>query len=312
MRRAQQGVALITVLLVVVIATVAASAMTFMQQLDIRRSGFVLDAGQAQILGDGVEVWVQQILARDDRHVDHRAEPWAMLPPALPVEGWLVGAELSDLQGRFNLNNLVLGDGKPNPLALSQLRRLLLQQQLDPELASALVDWIDPDSDVSGFLGAEDGYYLAAQPPRRAANRPFEHVSELRLVRGFDALRPEQVDSLLALLTTLPTQTPVNINTARPEVLAAMVQGLTPAAAGQWQLAGPYPSQQEALRSAVVTGLVSADERTTLAVASQYFMLRATVRRDEAASTSQRSYYAILARGADGKARVITRGEVGY
>jgi general secretion pathway protein K len=59
--------------------------------------------------------------------------------------------------------------------------------------------------------------------PYLAANRPLTDVAELALVRGFDdnvraRLRP--------FVTALPRFTPVNVNTASPELLAALVVGL--------------------------------------------------------------------------------------
>lgn len=307
----QRGVALITVLLVVVIATVAASAMTFTQQLDIRRSARVLELGQARVLGDGVESWARQVIARDDAGSDHPGELWANLPPAIPVEGWLLGASLSDLQSRFNLNNLVNSDDTPNATALEQFRRLLLSQRIDPELAFAVVDWIDANNEPAGFVAAEDDYYLAQQPGRRAANRRMAHVSELRLVRGFDALRPESISAVLALVTALPATSQVNINTARPAVLAAMVEGLSESAARQWQQGGPYLSKVAALRSEAIAKRPTAEEEKSINVNTEYFMLRASARRDDAGVTLQREFYSMLVRGGD-KARVIARGEVAY
>jgi len=108
------------------------------------------------------------------------------------------------------------------------LRRLLEALRVDPSLRYALVDWIDPDSNA-GPGGAEDIEYLNGNPPHRAANRPLASVEELRLVRGFDA---KTVAMLAQYVTVLPVaSTLVNVNTASPVVLAALVNGLDIAAA---------------------------------------------------------------------------------
>jgi general secretion pathway protein K len=39
--------------------------------------------------------------------VDDLSEPWANLPPSLPIEGGKIAGRIEDLQGRFNLNNLI-------------------------------------------------------------------------------------------------------------------------------------------------------------------------------------------------------------
>ena len=90
-----------------------------------------------------------------------------------------------DLNGRFNLNNLVDG---PQPVAsqVQRYERLLRALRLDPGIAKAVVDWIDPDF-AAGTSGAEDQRYLQSAPAYRAANRAFVHISELRLVRGITA-----------------------------------------------------------------------------------------------------------------------------
>ena len=54
---------------------------------------------------------------------------------------------------------------------------------MTPELAAAIIDWRDEDSEVTDG-GAEDETYLRLNPPYRCKNAPFESVDELRLVRG--------------------------------------------------------------------------------------------------------------------------------
>ncbi len=94
---------------------------------------------------------------------------------------------------------------------------------LDPQLANAVADWIDTNSEARAG-GAEDIDYLNLNPPYRAANRPMASVDELRLIRGFDA---KTVAALVPYVTVLPaTSNNVNVNTASPELLAALVQGL--------------------------------------------------------------------------------------
>ncbi len=72
--------------------------------------------------------------------------------------------------------------------------------------------------------GAEDVDYLNFNPPYRAANRPMASVDELRLVRGFDA---KTVAALLPYVTVLPVASNIiNVNTASPKVLVALVDHL--------------------------------------------------------------------------------------
>ena len=104
----QTGVALITVLLIVFLASIAAISLASMQQLAIRRSSTLLHQQQARLYALGIEQEARLILIRDRQNtkIDHPGEEWANLPLALPVEGGLLSGRIGDLQGCFNLNNL--------------------------------------------------------------------------------------------------------------------------------------------------------------------------------------------------------------
>lgn len=104
----QAGVALITVLLIVFIASIAAASLAMLQQVAIRRSTVLQHQQQARLYTLGAEQWAMIILIRDRQNseTDHPGEEWATLPPALPVENGSLTARISDLQGCFNLNNL--------------------------------------------------------------------------------------------------------------------------------------------------------------------------------------------------------------
>ena len=98
------------------------------------------------------------------------------------------------------------------------LRQLLAQVDLSPDLADAVVDWIDGDDDLSGTSGAESAYYLSLPRPYRAANAPMVQVDELYRVRGFDSAA---VARLRPYVTALRERTAINVNTASDTVIAA-------------------------------------------------------------------------------------------
>jgi general secretion pathway protein K len=222
--RRQRGVALVTALLVVAIATVAAIAMASRQQLDIRRTGSLLHGEQAWAYVLGAENWATVVLRRDreDSQIDTLEEDWSTQPPVSFVEGGSIIGRLIDLQGRFNVNNLVSGGGA-SPENIDYYKRLLRLLDLDEGLADALVDWIDDDIDVRFPDGAEDENYLLLETPYRVANRPLADISELRLVKGYTA---EVVAKLQPYLVALPEPTPINVNTADAVVLAALAVNL--------------------------------------------------------------------------------------
>ena len=91
-------------------------------------------------------------------------------------------------------------------------------------MANAVIDWVDADAEARYPGGAEDSAYLVNDPPYRAANRPLMTVDGLYRVHGFDRA---SVERLRPFVSALPVPTPVNVNTAPPEVLAALIEGLT-------------------------------------------------------------------------------------
>jgi general secretion pathway protein K len=228
----QRGVALVTALLVVSLATVAAVAMATRLHVDVRRTGNLLHGEQAYAYALAAESWAEVILGRDanDSKIDTLAEDWATALPPIAVEGGFVSGRIEDLQGRFNVNNLVGADGKASKPDLEYFKRLLGLLDVEPGLATALLDWIDADIDTTFPDGAEDDIYLLETPPYRAANRPLVSTSELRLVKGYSA---EIIALLEPYITALPEPTALNVNTASPLLLQALHAELGPTDAEQ-------------------------------------------------------------------------------
>ena len=217
----QRGVALLTALLVVSFATVAAVAMATRQHVDVRRTGNLVHGEQAYAYALAAESWARVTLRRDARESDHDSldEDWATALPPIAVEGGLVSGQVEDLQGRYNVNNLLGEDGKASDAERAYFTRMLDLLGLDKSLADTLTDWIDADIDIRFPDGAEDEHYLLNQPAYRTANRPLTHISELRLVKGFG---PEVLQLLAPHVTALPGYTLINVNTATAVMLQAL------------------------------------------------------------------------------------------
>ena len=222
----QSGVALITALLIVALATVTAVAMTSRQQLDIRRTSNLLNHEQAYLYLLGAEDWAQQILLQDARKTDNDSldEMWAMQLPPLPVLGGTVQGQLYDLHRCFNLNNLIQNNGKVSEIHQQYFERLLKLLDISTSIAQQVIDWIDKDEENTLPNGAEDNAYLAVTPKAyRAANQLFIHRSELRLLLEMDE---KSFAKLASYVCTLPTKTRININSAPLELLLSLHQDL--------------------------------------------------------------------------------------
>ena len=347
----QCGVALITVLLIVFLASLTATSLATLQQIAIRRSTVLQHQQQARLYTLGVEQWAELILIRDaqENQTDYSDEEWANLPPTLPVEGGTLSAKIRDLQGCFNLNNLWRpalagsptnpGDSQevsvkndeespenpddpssdrsnaPNPkdpnqprsgktgldkTQLQALQRLLALLELKPELAQAIVDWVDPDPDPLFPDGAEDSDYTVLNPPYLAGNQPFMSVSELRLVKGVDR---EAYNKLVPLVCALPPGTALNVNTAPAAALAALSDGVELADMERLLEDRPakgYENVDEFLSATKMT--LNAELKALLGVSSQYFLLRA----DAQVGDGHSILYSVIFRDDQG-ARILRR-----
>jgi general secretion pathway protein K len=252
--RRQRGVAVITAMLVVAVATILAVEIAWQTNLDLRRTEGLIGWDQAHEFAFGAESYAiklleeqldeqagaQPIYSRRDDETACRGFQFSL------DQGAMTGG-VCDLQARFNLNNLVTSAGKPDELVVKQFRRLIeavaaVNPDLDLNPADAeiivasTVDWIDPDTNAD-FNGAEDDTYTSEPEPYRAANFWFTSVSELRAVRG---VTPEIYAALAPHITALPVangpgkHTLINVNTASVPVLMSLGDNITVENATRW------------------------------------------------------------------------------
>ena len=303
----QRGVALITAVLIVALATILAINVTFQGMVDRRRSAnlFAMDAGYEVALG--AEAWAADFLRKDAREsqTDHFGETWAKALPPLPVgEGiGIVEGRLDDQQGRFNINNLVFADGTPNPVAIKQLERILSMLAIEPTWATAMADWLDADGQPGFPDGAEDSVYMGMDPPHLAANMPVTLASELMVLPGFG---DERYRKLRPFVTALPVGSKLNVCTAPGVVIDALSEvqrqfSVNPEDLAKRRQDGCFPTLED-LRGAL--GQAEYDQvKDSLSESSSYF--RATVW--VTIGTAQFTLYSLLARAGNGPVRPILR-----
>jgi general secretion pathway protein K len=243
-REQQAGVALITAILLVAIATLLTTKLAWDYQISLRRTEAVLVKEQARFFAIGAEAVAIDVLAQDDKTFDHAGEDWALVVPPMDigideiVMGQMQGS-LHDAQGRFNLNNLVPVRGaEPDKSSREQFARLVEILQLDPGIVDAVIDWIDEDT-IPLPNGAEDSTYTSLDPPYRPANYYFTSVTELRAVANID---DESYQALLPHVTAIHPDwcgtaggiTPININSASAEVIEALHEDIAQGQAEAW------------------------------------------------------------------------------
>lgn len=300
-RRHSRGVALITALLIMALVASLTYTLKWNNSLDMRRTMVMLNRDQAVQIAMGAESWMQSILRQDlqDSQTDHLGEIWAANLPSLPIDGGEVIGRLEDLQGRFNVNNLIDTNGTVDMDSLEQFQRLLIALQLDPRLAGIAADWIDADQDAGFPDGAEDAIYTGMTPPYRTANQMLSNATELAAIDGMDKAT---MDTLLPHITALPGFTEINANTATGPVLMSLDERISAADAERLIAERADTGFQELGTS--FSGLMEQDDMNRLLVEStDYFQLKVTVRVD----TVRVTYNSILERSPRGDVTPILR-----
>lgn len=215
----RQGMALLTVLLLVAVMASVAVAILDDVRFSVRRTMNAETGSQAQWYADGAETLARRRLGRlAEGEADGPRPPivGADVTFSLPIEGGSLTALIEDGQTCFNLNSIVEWTGdrlEARPAAAADLailgRSLGLEARRMDIVVDSLIDWIDTDT-TPRPQGAEDAAYAGLAEPYRTGGVPLAEVSELRTVRGvsqeiYDRLRPH--------LCALPTdRTTININ----------------------------------------------------------------------------------------------------
>jgi general secretion pathway protein K len=324
------GVALIIALILVALATILATKLTFDGFLERRRAIGVLAAEQALHFGFGAEALAADALANDMQNSPQQttlAAPWAQPTQPLPITpqndpegepiGTLQGA-LEDMQGRFNLNNLgrIIQGSAPtagvapqgpvqDPQPLEQFQRLLAAVGVEPKWAAIARDWIDADDIPGSPDGAEDQVYTSQTPPYRTGNWPMMSPSELMNLPGFGADRYRKI---APYVTALPTALPaINVCTAPALVLESLADNLS----------GEYSNSPDVLANGrktacfpdLVTIRAVLGPKNVLPVAtvivdhSTFFRLTTRV----TLGTTEFTLYSLLQRGPSGKVTPLLR-----
>lgn len=272
----QRGVALLTVMFIMMLLTTLVVYLVEDDQLAVRRVSGQQETEQGFHTAVYAEQWASKVLEQDirDNDTDHLLEQWNTESPGLDDDDrGELRAQLSDLQGRFNINNLASADEGGWYAAF---QRLLSVLELDPALADAVVDWVDADIDPRGHNGAEDDVYTRKNPSYQTANRSIAHVSELSWVHGMTG---EALDALRPHVAALPSGSVlINVNTATPEVL----QALAPQPVNVDNVIANrgdegYRSVEEFLRNIEFAGEAGVVAEPLISVTSEYFQVRSEV-----------------------------------
>lgn len=279
--RRQRGAAILLAMLTVALVATLASAALWRQWRAIEVEGSERARLQAGWILSGALDWARLILREDARtsSVDHLGEPWAVvlqesrLSSFLAQEGqdttdldsvFLSGA-ITDAQSRMNLTNLGVS-GALSELDQQALARLFEQLGLATDELDRLTEQ----------LLLAQGATADTDSGARAPLRP-QRLEQLRWL----GLAPDTLRRLQPYLVLLPGRTPLNLNTAGAEVIAASIAGLELPDARKFVEARdkrPLRSLAEAQR--LLPADMAALAPSRFGVASRYFLVHGRLRID--------------------------------
>jgi general secretion pathway protein K len=235
----ERGVAVITALLLTTLAISIVASLFWQQQVQVRSIENQRLQLQKQWILRGALDWATLVLFQDG--VDHREytsldQVWAtpLAETRLDqyvererVEGENFDASLSgnitDACSRYNLRNLGVAKGQPNGEQIEIFKRLLNNLQLDQSLAQRIAAFVAAGLPAAAPEGTDQGAQTQAAPVLGAPVKILQ-VEDLLTVKG---VTPAIVERLRPFVTVLPVTTPVNVNTAPAEVLAAVVPDMS-------------------------------------------------------------------------------------
>jgi general secretion pathway protein K len=256
---------LVAALAAAVAVSVATAQARWSSQVAHRR-----DQVQAQSIALAGVQWARQILDADARAgpIDHLGEPWALPLPATPVENGVVEGRIVDAQASINVNDLALGTHAA--FERRRFERLFATLGVDASLLGAIV-----------------------------AQAPITRVQELAYVNG---MTPAALARVARFVTSLPVATPLNVNTAPAELLAASINGIDPrdvAALVASRAQQPFASLAD-FRERLPPGATLGDE-AAYSVASRFFVVRVPAPLGEPLATAP----ALFARGRGAPSSVV-------
>ena len=198
----RQGVALISVMIVIALISVSVGLMWQRFGTDLKQTQYILSQNQVLNHLYSMETWAKSILIKDDTTVDSLDEPWATQIPPIQIPGGSLHGRIIDLQSKLNINNLI--DLKTDIYSpqyraffydcLNRLNTQLNQQNMADTIFS----------------------YVVSQSPKP---KLFEHASTIKNIK---VITVEDYITIKPHLIALPELTAININTANNDILSCI------------------------------------------------------------------------------------------
>jgi general secretion pathway protein K len=286
--RRARGVAVVTALLIVALATLAVTGVMWRQQMQVRSVENQINLAETRWLARGAIDWARTMLLFDasKSSVDYAGEFWAVAMSDTKVadaedgglrDGYLSG-QIVDEQSKFNLLNLAL-KGEIDDTELAHLSGLLGALGLDTALARPIAQAV-VDTQLLASVDAD-----SALPK----TLPMMLPDDLLRVSGVDAAIVDRLRDHIAFLPRLGSDiVKVNVNTADAEVLHAVIPQLTMQQARAWvaqrDQTGVYVSDTARFQNTVKAfgATLTSSDLSDADVKTSFFRVKGRIRYDRA------------------------------
>lgn len=235
-RNPSRGAALLLAMLILTLVATLASGMVWQQNRALQVEAAERARAQSLWILSGALDWARLILREDLRSsrsqgqppIDSLDEPWATPLAESRLSTFLaadkdnnteggpeafISGTIVDAQSRWNLRRLIGPDGKVVDAEFTTLQQLCTQANLPSDIANRLADGL-----MGTWAVLQTGTEVVVRDPLLAPQR----MADLAWL----GIEPEWLDRLSQFVDILPVPTPVNVNTASREVLAAAIDGM--------------------------------------------------------------------------------------
>lgn len=273
----QQGVAIITALLLTALAITLVASLFWQQQIQVRTVENQRLQLQKQWILRGALDWAKLILREDGKYssTDDLTEPWAVPLADTSLDQYVqknedqeiaklavLSGAIQDAQSRLNLTGLATA-GKINEKEILVFERLLSSLQIETSLARQAANQIAASQQIESG-GVSSVRYLG-----------FQYTNDLLSVAGFT---PEIVNALQDYVIFLPRVTTINANTASEFVLSATLAPLSLADAKALiakRTQSPFHNLNEL--SAQLAGTQTEIDAHKISLATNYFLVHGRI-----------------------------------
>lgn len=190
----EQGMILINVLIIVMLATAILAVMIAGDDTDVELNLRLRNAAEARAIAAGAELSAVAALRRDlarGDDSDSQKDSWATIgDDATAIDGGRFTFAVSDAQALFNINNLLRSD----TLTRGNFAAMVAAVDLPPEFTDRIAELVRATGGIRGLADLQAA-----------------------------GLTLPEIQRLAAFTTVLPEPTDVNLNTAPEELVAIML-----------------------------------------------------------------------------------------